>query len=222
MPVEFWDFLVGLAEDQLLPGPGADMSGPAFAILFDAGGCVEDLAVEPGNAVSSALRHGELDVGHAEIDRTKPLLIWLVEAELIAPRAGRLDIGVVLLAVEFGVRKLFLGFTETLAQFLERWDNEANMAAQHIRLAGRQMELTIADIDPHVVGAGEHERVAGQAKRGQIKLLRQPLIVDSEIDVFETYEVAEILGGAVIELLRHKHLQFWAILPVSDVPSGAS
>jgi hypothetical protein len=33
--------------------------------------------------------------------------------------------------------------------------------------------------------------------------LREPLIVDSEIDVFETDEIAEILGGSVIELLRH-------------------
>jgi hypothetical protein len=33
--------------------------------------------------------------------------------------------------------------------------------------------------------------------------LRQPLIVDSEIDVFETDEVAEIFGRAIVELLRH-------------------
>ena len=81
------------------------------------------------------------------------------------------------------------------------------MAAQHIRVAGRQMKLALADIDPHVVGSGEHEGVAGEAEPGQIKLGRQPLIVDSEIDVFETDEVAKILRRAIVELLCHRALQ---------------
>jgi hypothetical protein len=69
----------------------------------------------------------------------------------------------VLLAVELGVGELFLGLAQALTELLERRDDEADMAAQHIRVAGRQMELAVADIDPHVVGAGEHEGVAGQA-----------------------------------------------------------
>ena len=138
----------------------------------------------------------------------KPLLIGLIQAELVAPGAGRLDIGIVLLAVELGVGELFLGFAETLAQFLERRDDKPDMAAQYVRLAGRQMELAVADIDPHVVGAGEHEGIAGQAERRQIKLGRQPLVVDPEIDVFETDQIAEILGRAVVELLRHRDLQY--------------
>ena len=111
---------------------------------------------------------------------------------------------VVLLAVELGVGELFLGFAKTLAKLLERRNDQTDMAAQHIRVAGRQMELALADIDPHVVGAGEHERVTGQAERRQIKLGRQPLIVDPEIDVFETDKVAEILGRAIVELLCHQ------------------
>src|SRR5580704_17496122 len=161
MAVEFRDFPVGFAEDQFLLIPSADMRGAAFAVLLDAGGRIEDLAIEARDAVSGTLRHGELDIAHAEIDRAEPFLVRLVEAELVAPWAGRLDILVVLLAVEFGVGELFLGLAEALAQLFERRDDETDMAAQHVRVAGRQMELAIADIDPHVVGAGEHERVAG-------------------------------------------------------------
>src|SRR6266436_8852341 len=207
MAVELRDFLVGLAEDQLLLVADADMGGAALAVLLDLGRRIEDLAVEARDAVRGPFRYGELDIAHAEIDRAEPLFIRLVEAEPIAPRAGRLDIGVVLLAVELGVGELFLGFAETLAELFERRNNETDMAAQHVRVAGRQMKLALADIDPHVVGAREHVGVAGQAERRQIKLLRQPLIVDSEIDVFETDEVAEILGCAIVELLRHRALQ---------------
>src|SRR5215472_17799054 len=146
MAIEFGDFPVGLAEDQLLSGPGADVGGAPLAVLLHTSRRIKDLAVEARDAVGGAFRHGELDIRHAEIDRAEPLLIRLVEAELVAPRAGRLDIGVVLLAVEFGVRQLFLCLAETLTQLLERRDDETDMAPQHIRIAGRQMELAVADI----------------------------------------------------------------------------
>src|SRR5262249_40188549 len=133
-----------------------------------------------------------------------PFLVRLVKAELVAPRARRLDISVVLLAVEFCVRKFILGLAETLAKLLERRNNKADMAAQHIRVTGRQMELALADIDPHVVGAREHKGVASQAQRGQVKLGRQPLIVDSKIDVFKTDEVTEILSRTIVGLLCHQ------------------
>src|SRR5215469_5295322 len=140
------------------------MSGAALSILLDAGWSIEDLAVKAGDAVSGPLWHGELDIGHAEIDRAKPFLVGLIKTELITPRARRLDVGIMLLAVELGVREFFLGLAKALAKLLERGNNKTDVAAQHIRIPGRQMELAIADIDPHVVGAGEHERVAGQAE----------------------------------------------------------
>src|SRR6202030_3235743 len=97
------------------------------------------------DAVGGPFRHGELDIAHAEIDRAKPLFIGLVEAEFVAPWASRLDILVVLLAVELSVGELFLGLAEALAQLFERRDDEAHMAAQDVRVAGRQMELALAD-----------------------------------------------------------------------------
>src|SRR6202022_3923018 len=99
----------GLAEDQLLLVSDADMRGAALAVLFDLGRRVEDLAVEARDPVRGSFRHRELDIAHAEIDRAEPFLVRLIEAELVAPRAGRLDKGVVLLAVELGVGELLLG-----------------------------------------------------------------------------------------------------------------
>src|SRR5438094_6388849 len=193
MAVELRYFPVGLAEDQLLLRPGADMRGAALAVLLDASRRVEDFAVKARDAVRGSLRHGELDIAHAEVDRAEALLVRLIEAELVAPRAGRLDKGVVLLAVELGVGELLFGLAQALAELLERRDDEADMAAEHVGVAGRQMKLALADIDPHVVRAREHEGVAGQAEPRQVEFLRQPLIIDPEIDVFETDEVAEIL-----------------------------
>jgi hypothetical protein len=72
----------------------------------------------------------------------------------------------VLLAVEFGVGELLLGLAQAFAELLERWNDEADMATQHVRIASRQVELALADIDPHVVRAGEHEGIAGQAEPG--------------------------------------------------------
>src|SRR6202022_4281054 len=184
----------GLAEDQLLLVSDADMRSAAVAVLLDLGRRVESRAVEGRDAVPGYFRHRELDIAHAEIDRAEPFLVRLIEAELVAPRAGRLNKGVVLLAIELGVGELLLGLAKALAELLERRNHETDMAAQHIWIAGRQMELALADIDPHVVGAGEHEGVAGQAEPGQIELLCQSLIVDPEIDVFDTDEGAEIIA----------------------------
>src|SRR5262249_42610549 len=79
MAVEFRYPAIGLAEDQPLPRPRADMGSAAFAILFNASRRVEDLAIEACDAVCGPLRHGELDIGHAEIDRAKPFLVRLIK-----------------------------------------------------------------------------------------------------------------------------------------------
>src|SRR5207237_8656192 len=96
-------FLVGLAEDQLLLVPGADMRGAAFAVLLDARRRVEDLAIEARDAVGSSFRHREFDIAHAEIDRADPFFVGFIEAELVAPPARRPAIGIVLLAVALGL-----------------------------------------------------------------------------------------------------------------------
>ena len=111
------------------------------------------------------------------------------------------------LAVEPGVGEPGFRRRETLAQLVERGHDETDMAAQQIGFAGRQVELALADIDPHVVGAGKQERVAGQAEGHEVKVGGEPLTGNPEVDVFETDKIAEIFGGAVIEWLGHKHLR---------------
>src|SRR5215469_12153165 len=90
--VEFGDLLVGFAEEEALPEAGADARCAAVAIFLDLDRRVKDLAVEARDAVRGPLRHVELDIGHAEGDRTELVGLRLVEAEAVAPRAGRLDI----------------------------------------------------------------------------------------------------------------------------------
>src|SRR3974377_1222547 len=108
MAVKLRYFAVGLAEDEFLLVAGGDIGRAAFAVFLNASRRVEDLAVEARDAIRSSFRHGELDVAHPKIDGTEPFLVRLVEAELVAPRTRRLDKGVVLLAVEFGVGELLL------------------------------------------------------------------------------------------------------------------
>src|SRR6516165_9370139 len=82
------------------------------------------------------------------------------------------------------------------------------MAAQYVRVALRQMELAPADIDPHVGGAGHHVRVAGQAEPGEVEIGGGLLVGNPKVDVFETDDVADILGLAVVLLLGLCH---WAL-----------
>ena len=73
----------------------------------------------------------------------------------------------------------------------------AGMAAQHLRLAGRQVELAAPDIDPHVGVGDHHVGIARQPEPDRVEQLRQALVRDLHVDVLEMDGVAEILGGAV-------------------------
>jgi hypothetical protein len=76
------------------------------------------------------------------------------------------------------------------------------MAAQHLRLARRQMKLARADIDPHV-GVGHHQiGIAGQPEAGDIEQRRQPLIGIVTLTCSKWIELPRSFCGAV-ELLLH-------------------
>src|SRR5207237_1497510 len=105
-----------------------------------------------------ALRDRELDIGNAEIDLAEALLVRAVEAELVAPRAGRLDVIIVFLEPELGALELLLHRLQPLHKSAAVGGDDADMAAHNQRLSARQVELALADIDPHVVGAGEQVR----------------------------------------------------------------
>ena len=104
---------------------------------------------------------------------------------------------------EFGVVERLAHARQPLQQGRAIRHHEADHAAHMIGLAHRQMELAHADIDPHVAGAGIEERIARQAEPGDVIMRRQMLIGDADIDVADTDDVADVLGGAVVVLFRH-------------------
>ena len=123
--------------------------------------------------------------------------IRFITAYAIAPGAGRLDI-----VVMFPIRELrsfepLRDRSEPFEQRLASGDDEAGMAAQHLRIAARQMELAAPDIDPHVA-VGDHQvRVARQPESGSIEQRGETLVGDLDVDVLEVNRVAEVLGGAI-------------------------
>ena len=102
-----------------------------------------------------------------------------------------------LLEFELGALEALLDPLQTVQQRLAIRGDDADRTAQHQGVAGRQVELGLADIDPHVVGAGKQIRVAGEAAAHQIEIAGRPLIGDLDIDVLEPGDIAEVLGGAI-------------------------
>jgi hypothetical protein len=119
---------------------------------------------------------------------------------------------VVLLEGELRALELFRHGGEPGEQRLAARDHQRGVAAQHLRLAGRQVELAAPDIHPHVGVGRHHVRVARQPEPRHIEQLRQPLVRDLDVDVLEMDRVAEVLGGAV-ELLVH-----WCVSELRERP----
>ena len=135
--------------------------------------------------------------------RPKRAGVRLVAAQAIAPRAGRLDIIVVLGEAEGGAFELLGDRGEAVEQRLAAGDDERRYGRAAPAPGRRQMKLAPADIDPHV-GVGHHQiGVAGQPEPRDIEQCRQPLVGDLNVDVLEMDRVAEVLGGAVEIVLLH-------------------
>src|SRR5258708_13231849 len=93
--------------------------------------------------------------------------------------------------------------SEPVEQRLAARDDEAGMAANHLRPTGRQMKLAPADVDPHIA-VGHHQiGITSQPEACDIEQGGQALIGHLHVDVFEMDRVAEILGGPV-ECLLHE------------------
>ena len=84
--------------------------------------------------------------------------------ERVAPRTRRLDVIVVLLESKPRALERLPHLAEPLQQRLAIGHDQADVAAQTLRLAGDQVELAAADIDPHVVDAGHQVGIARQAR----------------------------------------------------------
>jgi len=123
----------------------------------------------------------------------------------IAPGARRLDVVVVLGKTEARSRRPLAHGGEPVEQGRAAGDHDAGMAAQDLRIAGRQVELAAPDIDPHVAVAHHHSGIARQPETGGVEQRGETLVGDLDVDVLEMDRVPEVLRGAV-ECLLHDGL----------------
>ena len=172
---------LGLAEDQLLSMADRDPRRRRITCLVDARDRTEDLGVEPGDTLGGAGRNA------------------------IAPRTGRLDVIVVLGESELRALERLAHIAEPSQQRLAIGHDQADLAAQPLRLACDQVELAAADIHPHVVDAGHQVGVARQPEPADVEQRRLDLVFDLQVDVLQADDVAEILGAAIV-LLAHVSL----------------
>src|SRR5205823_875647 len=109
---------------------------------------------------------------------------------------------VVLAELKARVGKLLGNRSQSRQQGLAARNHEAGMAAQHLRVSCRQMELAATDIDPHIV-VGRHQiGIAREPEPGHVEQRCEMLVRYGDVDVLEMNGIAEILGGA-IECLGH-------------------
>ena len=67
------------------------------------------------------------------------------------------------------------------------------------------MKLAHSHVDPHITDPDVEVRIAREAKARDVEMRRQPLIGDVEIDVAQTDNIAEVLGGAVVFCFFNHH-----------------
>ncbi len=174
------------------------------AVADDARRRADDLLVEARDTVGRALAHRELDVRHAE-RQPRELLLRRMQPEPIPPRAG--DVRVARLDVVGELRALQpLGRGgQAGRQLVEVGNHQAGEPAQHLRRRRRQVELRVADVDPHVLEPDHEVRVTRQAQRDHVELRGQLLVGHTDVDVLEVDHVAEIFLGPIEGLSRHGH-----------------
>ncbi len=139
----------------------------------------------------------ELDVRHADAHGAETGWIGRVDADAVAPRAGRFDRVAGFAEAELGAFQEALGVVETFQQGFQVRQHEGCGAADDFGSAGGQVELAAADVDPHVFEAGHQVGVAGEAEAHEVVGDGLALIGDADVDVAEFDDVAEVFDGAV-------------------------
>jgi hypothetical protein len=109
--------------------------------------------------------------------------------------------------LEPGPREAALDRRQPAGQLVEIGDDEAHVAAQHLGVAGRQVELLLPDVDPHVVERRHQVRVPGQAEAHDVEHRGDLLVGDLHVDVLERDDVADVLAGPVVSLACHADLR---------------
>ena len=185
-----------LAEDQLLSTAELHARGDALGVGRDRGRRAHDRLVEARDPRGAAGRHRELDAGHPERHVAEPGAGGEA-AQPVPPRAGDGHVLVLDRVGELGPGELRLDLGEARDQRVEVGDDEADPPAEHLRCARRQVELLLADVDPHVLG-GDHEvRVAREPETLHVERGGDGLVGDLHVDVLEEQDVARVLAAPV-------------------------
>ena len=114
----------------------------------------------------------------------------LVLDRVAEPRAGEL----VAHAAQPGLERLEVG------------DDQPDASSEHLRPPGRQVELLLAGIRPHVLGADHQVRVAGEPQADHVEQGGHDLVRNPHVDVLEREDVADVLAAAVEFLACHHGL----------------
>ncbi len=123
--------------------------------------------------------------------------------DAVAPGRDGLDAIIAFAEIEARPRERLAHAGKPLQQGRAIGQHQARDPAQDLAAAGRQMELALPDIDPHIVGAGADEGVAGEAEPGHVEERGQALLGHGGVDVAETDDVADILDRAIVATLFH-------------------
>src|SRR5437660_346889 len=83
--------LVGLAKDEILPGPDHDAGSASIPVIQEVGRGAHDLAVEAGDPAGGAGPRVEPDIGHPERNEAEALPLRRMTMDAIAPGTGGLD-----------------------------------------------------------------------------------------------------------------------------------
>src|SRR5205823_10367798 len=96
-------------------------------------------------------------------------------------------------------------------ELVEVRNDDADDAAEHLGIAGRHVELLLADVDPHVGGPDHDVGIAGEPHPGHPEVRRRQLARDLHVDVLELDDVAHVLRCAIVLVALHRSLQWMSV-----------
>src|SRR5215813_3411785 len=124
-------------------------------------------------------------------------------AEFIAPWAGRRDITVLVLRTgKFRPGKTLLEGHQPCLQGFEVRHNHPDVPWEDLRLARRQMELLLPDVNPHIFRADHHVGITGKPQPGRIEGLCHFLVGHLYIEMLHTEDVPNVLSWTIVGLLH--------------------
>src|ERR1700735_241534 len=140
-----------------------------------------------------------------------------MDTNSVAPGAGRFDHVTGLAETELRPLQELLGIVQTCQQRFEIGHHQRGGTTQHLHPPRRQMELSLADINPHVFQTGHQVWVPGKSQAHQIVSGRERLIRYRHIDVTKLNDIAEIFDSPVKSRSRHHVVHPWNPLLLSPL-----